>query len=740
MIESMTISNTATFGSSPEELTGLSRFNYLFGSNGTGKTTISRFIADQESYPGCSLSWKHGRPLETVVLNLDFVEKNFYQMKGVFTLGEEHKDTLEKIAVAKQELDNEHTSLAALKYTLKGQDGTVGKKGELAQLEMEFQEKCWEQKQKHDEKLQGAFTGYRNNAQKFKRKVLNELQSNKAPLSPLIDIEKRAETVFGEVPVKEALVPTLDTSSLLAHESNPILKKRVLGKNDVDIAGMIKKLGNSDWVRQGRTFYEINDQVCPFCQQKTTNAFAASLAEYFDETFEADSKAIDILISEYAADSSDIQTRVGNIIATPGKFLDVETLKSQKALLDQTIGTNQLVLDKKKKEASRAVNLKSLAAVCKAIKELIEDANSQVTEHNRMVDNLAVEKRDLTAKVWRFVIKELELDLTQYSVKKDALDKAIANLNKKIEETNKRISDKRKEIRDLEAQTTSIQPTIDGINPILSRFGFDSFKLAMGTDKKSYRIVRHNGEDARETLSEGEKSFVVFLYFYHLLKGSMSETDITKDRIVVFDDPVSSLDSDILFVVSSLIREVCEDVRREQGHIKQVFVLTHNIYFHKEVTFNERRKGGCLKEESFWIVRKLGPLSKVERYEDNPIKTSYELLWMDVRKPSPFNPRIENTLRRILEHYFTILGSVSPDDIYSKFDDQEKLICRSLFSWVNVGSHQAHDDVYVTPSETMVQNYLKVFREIFEKTGHQGHYRMMMGDDFVEEPETTVIE
>lgn len=735
MIESVSIApQTATFGSPPSVLTGLSQFNYLFGSNGTGKTTISRIIAGQAPYPGCSVTWKHGRPFETVVLNRDFADKNFYELKGVFTLGEKQKDTLEKIAAAKEQLNKEHISLAELKNTLEGENSTGGKKGELAQLEVEFQEKCWEQKQKHDEKLQGAFTGYRNNAEKFKGKVLDELQTNTATLKPLSDLEKRAETVFGEAPTKETSIPTLDTAALFAHESNPILKKRVIGKDDVDVAAMIKKLGNSDWVRQGRMFYEANNQVCPFCQEATTDAFTASLTEYFDETFESDSKTIDTLLSEYATDSSDIQTQTDKIIASPGKFLDLEKFKSQKAVLDQMIGANKLVLDKKKKEPSQAVELKSLAIICKALKELIEVANNQVIEHNRMVDNIAIEKRDLVAQVWRFVLKELELDLTQYHQKKEALNKAIANLNERIEETNGRIRTKRSQIHDLEVQTTSIQPTIDGINNILSRFGFDSFKLAMGTDKKSYRLVRHNGEDARGTLSEGEKTFVVFLYFYHLLRGSTSETGITTERIVVFDDPVSSLDSDILFIVSSLIREVCEDVRERRGHIKQVFVFTHNIYFHREVTYNERRKGVRLKEESFWIIRKLGNLSKVEWYEHNPIRTSYELLWMDVRKPNPANTRIENTLRRILEHYFTILGSVAPHDICAMFDGQEKLICKSLFSWVNAGSHHAHDDIYVTHSDTIVQIYLKVFRAIFEKTEHLSHYKMMMGDDFVEEP------
>jgi len=42
MIETISIADTATFGSMPEALNGLSHFNFLFGSNGTGKTTVSR--------------------------------------------------------------------------------------------------------------------------------------------------------------------------------------------------------------------------------------------------------------------------------------------------------------------------------------------------------------------------------------------------------------------------------------------------------------------------------------------------------------------------------------------------------------------------------------------------------------------------------------------------------------------------------------------------------------------------
>lgn len=231
-------------------------------------------------------------------------------------------------------------------------------------------------------------------------------------------------------------------------------------------------------------------------------------------------------------------------------------------------------------------------------------------------------------------------------------------------------------------------------------------------------------------MSEGERSFVTFLYFYHLLKGSESDSGITNNRVVVFDDPVSSLDSDILFIVSSLIKSLFEEVRMGTGYIKQIFVFTHNVYFHKEITFNPKRQDVAMNEETFWVVRKPNLISTIKKHPSNPIKTFYELLWSDVRNSDRSNLTIQNTLRRILESYFKILGGVDPEKITAMFEGKEKIICKSLFSWVNDGSHYAIDDLYLTIDSSMVENYLKVFRAIFKKAGHISHYKMMMGEDF----------
>lgn len=743
MIESIQIKEVATYGNVPEVMNGLSKLNFFFGSNGSGKTTITRVIANERDFPSCEVKWKGGVKLEPMVYNRDFVEHNFNQsseLKGIFTLGKQDVDTLAKIDAAKAELTAIAKKIEHINIQLSGNDGAGGKHTELAKIEEAFKNRCWSAYTKHKSKLDQAFEGVRNSKENYRDRVLKE-RNNSAVLKSLAELEERAKTVFGPTPTTEQPISAINAAIVIAHESNPILNKRVLGKADVDIAAMIKKLGNSDWVREGQTYFSENETVCPFCQQTTEEAFATSLNEYFDDAFEVDSSAIDELITNYTSDSERLQQQVTLVIANPSKFLDVEKLKTEKELLDSRITVNTQKLATKKKEPSQVVELESISNIATTIAEIISSANVLITEHNKTVTNLAQEKRNLTTQVWKYLLDvELKTDLAVYDEKKTVLSKAIEGLNSSLstETANKKTKDI--EIQELEKNATSIQPTIDEINKLLASFGFIGFSLAKADDGKSYKLVREDRSDARDSLSEGERTFVTFLYFYHLLKGGHSESGTTSDRVVVFDDPVSSLDSDILFVVSSLIKGLFDEVRAGKGQIKQVFVFTHNVYFHKEVTFQPKRdKKKKLNDETFWVVRKSDLCSKLKKYELNPIKTSYELLWDQVRESERSKLTIQNTLRRILENYFKILGGIDPDKICERFEGKEKFICKSLFSWVNDGSHFAFDDLYESIDDTVVETYLHVFKEIFVKENHLAHYEMMMGETFVDDDSKNMI-
>lgn len=737
MITKISMQDHACYGDTPQDIYDLKKFNFIFGANGSGKTTISKLIADESCFPesNCSITWNGGTKLDALVYNTDFVNNNFVQpseLKGIFTLGEENKEIIGKIESLKSEVDNFNKEILILKKNLNGDGSNNGKVYEMEETERTFEDTCWKLKQNHDEKLKGAFTGFRNSKVAFKNELLRQFESNTAKLVPLSEIEEKAETVYGKSPELASPIPALNYEKIISLETHSILKKKVVGKADVDIAKMIQKLDNSDWVKQGRSYYDTNNYICPFCQQTTDKSFAEKLNAYFDEAFEQDTKLIEELRINYRSESDHLLQYLQNIIESPSSFIAIDKLKSERDLLSSKIDHNLLQISNKQREPSRIIELYSLLNILLKIKEYIDNANELVGKHNQTVNNLKEEKANLTEQVWKFLLeKEIKTELAVYKAKSKGLLKAIENLTDKINSKTALVGEKEASISKLEKSSTSIKPTIDQINNILKIFEFDSFRLHKSDKENYYKIVRPDGTGAKETLSEGEKSFIVFLYFYHLLRGSTEESGTTSDRVVVFDDPVSSLDSNVLFVVSALIRDLIVEVRRDNSYIKQIIFLTHNVYFHKEVTFNlDRKHDGCLPDETFWLLRKTSDSSLIKKQSCNPIKTSYELLWVELRDTdSPSVLSIQNTMRRILEYYFKILGGLDFNTICSCFAGKEKIIVNSLFSWINAGSHLPDDDAYLFTDFPSKDVYMSVFKEIFTKTGHDAHYKMMMHEE-----------
>lgn len=428
-----------------------------------------------------------------------------------------------------------------------------------------------------------------------------------------------------------------------------------------------------------------------------------------------------------AASTAYLQALAAVAEARP-RYIDADQLAGIIERVTARLALNCQHIARKQREPSAVVTLEDNAELFAEVQAYLTAANEAVAEHNRAVDDIGNQKATLTAEIWKCLLEEAKGILDAYYASKTAVDAAIAGIESSLVAKRADLTKARKTLRDLEKGITSVQPTVNEINALLASFGFRGFKLATAGDQGNlYEIVRLDGSNAVRSLSEGEKTFVTFLYFYHLIRGSVSESGMTSNRVIVFDDPVSSLDSDILFIVSSLIKRGFELSHQHNSLIRQVFVLTHNIYFHKEVSFDPDRRRERRAHETFWIVKKIDDVSRLESFEYNPIKTSYELLWSEVRNENRSNLTIQNTLRRILENYFKILGNMDKDKIIEKFEGREKVICASLFSWVNDGSHSVHDDLYVSSDAATVDAYLGVFKRIFEETGHTQHYFMMMG-------------
>ena len=283
-------------------------------------------------------------------------------------------------------------------------------------------------------------------------------------------------------------------------------------------------------------------------------------------------------------------------------------------------------------------------------------------------------------------------------------------------------------IRENEQKITGISESLIAINKILKSFAFDGFELTKGNTEGTYKIIRPDGTDVGKTLSEGEYRFISFLYYYHLINGSNESSGIIKDKILVIDDPISSLDSNSIFIVSTLVKKLISDCFENKNGIKQIFILTHNVYFYKEVVYRGLRDNKKEKKEKYFVLSKRNEISSIKEYNKNPIETMYQSLWEELKDENINNKTCCNTMRRILEYYFNIIGSRSYEKAINEFEGNDKIICKSLISYINDSSHYINEGIDIILDDDMVQKYKKVFKEIFDKLGHGEHYNMMMNE------------
>jgi wobble nucleotide-excising tRNase len=333
--------------------------------------------------------------------------------------------------------------------------------------------------------------------------------------------------------------------------------------------------------------------------------------------------------------------------------------------------------------------------------------------------------RQLVDDVWCYCINETEHLLKSYTTKLTSNEKALNGLRESKQIGFNKIKEIKDDISKKSEKLTSVQPAVDQINNTLKAYGFTSFHIEpyseiQGEPQNKYRIVRDDGSEATHTLSEGEATFITFLYFMQLTRGAIDKEKVNEKKIIVLDDPISSLDSNILYLVSAMVKDFAENIKNNTSDVEQLFIFTHNVYFHKEASFIDGRTLES-KDVNFWIVRKNNGVSKIQSYGvTNPISSTYELLWKELREDQEISlVSMQNIMRRIIENYFKITGQKPGDYFLSKFESQEeKLVCESLLYWINDGSHTIYDDLHIDQYSDICNIFREVFKDIFDRTGH----------------------
>ena len=725
--------NCATFPESGVKISGCKKINFLFGANGTGKTTISDFLSGEnpELYNDCKIDSSDNK---VIVYNKRFRERNLREsMPGVFILGEDNVEITKQIADLNQNKDE----LLANKSKLEKELETT--KNQQEKLRRKFDEDCWDEiLQKHREKFKGVFTGCLASKRKLSDKVLEvHLQEAGHPQNDTEDIsslKSRYDTLNSDT---LAAIPTIDLdmqvyiNKLRQIENNDVWGRRVVGNKDVSISKLIETLDNAAWVKNGQAYLEKSDNHCPFCQQKINhNRLERQLNEFFNDDYNASLEKIKSLVDEYASTLEELQTALtaitSNDALTSAKQIDFDVFSDMKKTLTIAANNAQKVMEEKRDDPGRIVTIPSIKKDLVRIAAAIDSANEGIKKYNSIVQDVKNERKKLYGAIWRALVTT-QNSMISFYVKQEAKN------NEKIKELNAQINDKASElkalqdnIQKLESKTTNTKFAINRINSLLGQYGITGFKLEEPPSlKDSYTIVRMDGSVASDTLSEGEATLITFLYFVQLIKGDTNASEVSEKKIVVIDDPISSLDSAALSLVSAILRPIIDNIGNE-SNVEQIFILTHNVTFHKWLNYRLFKK----ELAAYWILKKRDNTTYIEEYNDkNPINTSYELEWEVVKSENENPICLANAMRRILETFARLIGYNGIKTMIDSIDNfaiEDQLIAKSLLIWMNEGSHAISEDFFhceQIPSEC----FQRIFRQIFKGIGYLGHYNAMMG-------------
>lgn len=733
------MSDCATYGLDEASMLDCKKINFVYGANGSGKTTIGNYLKnlDDDKFKLCSIKWE-GQAREIVVYNRDFRNKHFLQtnVPGVFTLGEATIEDINYLEKLKKDHEENLTSLEGLK------NSRVKKIEELSKCDDKFRDDVWDAiyKQNCDD-FKEAFAGYRNNRQKFVDKIKQDYKLYIENLSTLAieDLKIKYNSLVANKPEKclyekVNIETNLDCINKIIEDS--IWNEAVVGSNDVPISKLIAKFDNTDWINKGRNFIIPGTKICPFCQKETIDeAFTKQLESFFDEEYNEKIDKIDSLTTAYKRETEFLLLTFNAIlddlnIVSSGR-LDKDDYSNKLAKLKEIFSLNVQSMQNKIQEPARKFSMRQTDETLKAIKDILNNLSKEIDKHNALVDNYEKEKKETIIEIWSALVKNQKVLIDSYFKKQNGLQGAVKVIENKIKTLMESDRQLVEEIAEKGRNITGVQSTVDEINRLLRAYGYTNFKIVnSSTDENCYCIQRENGEMATNTLSEGEETFISFLYFMQYCKGSTDPNKVSNKKVMVLDDPISSLDSTVLYIVSSIVKKLEKDIRSNQGDVEQLFVLTHNVFFHKEASFVDGRTNR-LNDTNFWIIRKDNGVSKIMAYGmDNPISTTYELLWKEIREDN-FNSitTLQNTMRRIIENYFGMLGGESK---YPKIKEafptvEEQMIYDSLVSWINDGSHTIPDDLYIDSYSESPSKYKEVFKKVFYYTDNKAHYDMMMG-------------
>ena len=693
--------------------------NFIFGKNGTGKSTLSRLIKEQN--PDKDVRIFHG--VESVAIDgkLNSVilgQENILAQKNIEKLNKEIEDLQSDKQVKEEE-----------KKELQNKIGQKeNEKNKIEKLINKFlTEKASEIK---NNPLHVATPNYNVLLIKEELKYafkLSEDEKKECKENIKIDIKT----------AKNIPIVNIEFKSLL-DETNKLLNSAIEEEKD------IIRLSSNQKINFAKTGFELHGKgdICSFCGNQIADKTFDELEKFFSASKIKDfENSINDLIKKI--DSS--TETINNIVFDRNQFYnhyqtEIENLEKQKDILieEQYSFLNELKSNLEAKltqlfAKSKTIELKipdDISGILKNYSQLVKKNNS---EDFNSIKNFSKDllRFDLIA----MALSEFEHKHNEAYTEKlktiSTIDGEIADLKKKKEAKEneestikKTIDDKKAKIQNEIDKTKSEHILAKNINKKLEmyvNFELEHVEVEEGSRNGYYRIKNKEASETEyrdiTTLSDGEKNIIGFLYFIEKL-GEVQNN--LSDKIIVFDDPMDSNDDLMQYIIITEIQDLMKLIDKKR--VSDILVImTHNSHFYINVKYNRLYKDGLDRNgaekigDNFLRLQKEGGVTRIKNLESEgqDFSTNYELLWKELRflfdndKPN----LMLNSIRRIIETYTKFNKS---DNFYGENKEAQKLF--------NVNSHSI-DDLEAELNGKTRDQIIDLMRACFNSNNAKNHFK-----------------
>lgn len=324
--------------------------------------------------------------------------------------------------------------------------------------------------------------------------------------------------------------------------------------------------GRQSWVEHGLQIHEHLDQ-CLFCASPITEKRRQELAKHFDQSWLQIRERTQSLLQRVQAASSTLSDWFSGLPnpkdlvseLRDGYALHVDTTREEVAARLKVLENIETALRTKTEDPSARLQEPDWAVLRMSFSPA--PLQQAVTEHNKQADEHAV----VTESRYETVLSHI-IGSRSHAFRK--LEAQILTEQEEAKAASEGANLAQRTLVALRQQQFSNSQMAETLTNDLARvYGKNHLSVAVTADGKSYACRR--GDAPATHLSDGERTTLSLLYFLRKLEDETVSGDKTA-RMVVIDDPSSSLDRESLFATHQWLVDSLKG-------FGQFIVLTHDF-------------------------------------------------------------------------------------------------------------------------------------------------------------------